>query len=84
MRNLKAQKASKGEIDNAVKVLLALKGEYKAVTNTDWKPGCQPPSVEFTPPKSGGGDSSDLCEKITAQGDKVILYQFIYLKFYTK
>lgn len=42
MRNLKAQKAAKNEIDGVVKVLLSLKGEYKTITGADWKPGCVP------------------------------------------
>merc|ERR1719341_2256119 len=38
VRKLKAEKAAKSDIDEAVKKLLALKGEYKAATGSDWKP----------------------------------------------
>jgi hypothetical protein len=52
------------EIDEAVKVLLVLKAEYKTVTGIDWKPGS-------TPPAASGGDIHAINEKIVAQGNKV-------------
>ncbi|XP_044264891.1 bifunctional glutamate/proline--tRNA ligase [Tribolium madens] len=64
VRNLKAQKASKEEIDIAVKALLTLKADYKIITKTDWKPGCVPPTISVS-------DTSDLDAKISAQGDKI-------------
>ncbi|KAJ8925847.1 hypothetical protein NQ315_009699 [Exocentrus adspersus] len=67
VRKLKEQKASKDEIDKAVKVLLALKADYKKLTNTDWKPGCTPPSAQNGPV----GSTDDLNAQITAQGDTV-------------
>merc|ERR1719458_2491097 len=42
VRKLKADKAAKPEIDEAVKKLLALKADYKAATGSDWKPGVAP------------------------------------------
>merc|ERR1712222_183931 len=39
VRKLKAEKAAKPEIDEAVKKLLALKADFKAATGSDWKPG---------------------------------------------
>lgn len=38
VRDLKSQKADKSKIDDAVKTLLALKGQYKELTGQDWKP----------------------------------------------
>jgi len=38
VRELKAAKAEKAEVEEAVKVLLALKAEFKAATGKDWKP----------------------------------------------
>ncbi|KAG5868157.1 hypothetical protein JTB14_017350 [Gonioctena quinquepunctata] len=62
VRKLKEQKAAKSDVENAVKILLSLKGDYKNLTNTDWKPGCVP---------SEAGDAGDLSSRIGAQGDKV-------------
>jgi len=50
VRKLKADKAAKPEIDEAVKKLLALKADYKSATGNDWKPGAAPAAA-----KSGGG-----------------------------
>lgn len=66
VRNLKAQKAPKDQIDPAVKILLSLKADYKNLTNTEWKPGCVPPTNA-----TAVSDTSDLNAKISAQGDKV-------------
>ncbi|XP_071491783.1 bifunctional glutamate/proline--tRNA ligase-like [Diadema antillarum] len=62
VRKLKSEKAAKESIDAEVKVLLALKAEYKKTTGKDYKPGAAPPP---------SGDVSGLVAKITAQGDKV-------------
>lgn len=62
VRNLKAQKAVKSEIDNAVKTLLALKADYKALTNSEWKPGAT---------NNSASDASDLSAKIATQGNIV-------------
>ena len=71
VRNLKAQKADKLDVDAAVKTLLSLKAEFKAATGSDWKPGV---SVAADAPKkqaSSTGQVSDLNEKIILQGDTV-------------
>lgn len=64
VRNLKGQKAAKPQIDEAVKTLLTLKTEYKAVTNTEWKP----PTVV---PATKAADGAEISAKIVVQGDKV-------------
>jgi bifunctional glutamyl/prolyl-tRNA synthetase len=38
VRKLKAEKAAKADVDEAVKGLLALKQEFKSATGQDWKP----------------------------------------------
>ncbi|RXM28763.1 Bifunctional glutamate/proline--tRNA ligase [Acipenser ruthenus] len=48
VRDLKAKKAPKEEIDAAVKQLLALKMEFKMKTGLDFKPGMAPPSPALT------------------------------------
>jgi bifunctional glutamyl/prolyl-tRNA synthetase len=76
VRNLKSVKASKGEIDSAVKVLLDLKAQYKKATGSDWKPGAAPapvsapakPAAEV--PKATGG-AGEVNEKIVSQGNLV-------------
>jgi len=42
IRKLKSAKADKSDIDAAVKILLALKAEFKSVTGQDWKPASEP------------------------------------------
>ncbi|CAG9836293.1 unnamed protein product, partial [Diabrotica balteata] len=68
VRKLKEQKAAKVDIERAVKVLLTLKADYKGVANTDWKPGCLPPTVSVSKTDTSG---EEIGAKITAQGDKV-------------
>lgn len=69
VRDLKAKKASKGEIDSAVKVLLNLKEEYKKETGQDWKPVTTTSApVIVSAPLSAG---NDLGDKVQAQADKV-------------
>lgn len=76
VRDLKAKKAAKTEVDTAVKSLLALKAEYKAATGQDWKPSTVAPAVVATDasavvsavPSSG---YNDLSNKITKQGELV-------------
>merc|ERR1712025_670382 len=41
VRKLKADKAEKAAVDDAVKKLLALKAEFKAAAGFDWKPAEQ-------------------------------------------
>ncbi|XP_034131369.1 bifunctional glutamate/proline--tRNA ligase isoform X2 [Drosophila guanche] len=45
VRDLKSKKATKPEIDAAVKVLLELKAQYKSITGQDWKPGTVAPAA---------------------------------------
>lgn len=71
VRNLKAQKAAKGDIDAAVKILLELKAEYKAETGQDWKPGTVVPAAAQAKPAPSIGQVSDINEKINLQGDVV-------------
>ncbi|ETE66668.1 Bifunctional aminoacyl-tRNA synthetase [Ophiophagus hannah] len=60
VRKLKAEKASKDDIDAAVKVLLALKAEYKQKTGQDYKPG-HPPAAPLPPSSlSYASDSTSL------------------------
>lgn len=70
VRNLKAQKADKGDIDAAVKILLGLKADYKAATGSDWKPGTTIPATPV-PKAASFGQASDLNEKINQQGEIV-------------
>lgn len=42
VRDLKSQKAEKARVDEAVKLLLALKAEFKSATGKDWTPGAVP------------------------------------------
>ena len=53
VRKLKSDKAAKPEIDAAVKDLLAAKGEFKAATGLDWKPGMEVPKAAAAKPAQG-------------------------------
>ncbi|XP_055848548.1 bifunctional glutamate/proline--tRNA ligase [Episyrphus balteatus] len=78
VRDLKSQKAGKPAIDAEVKVLLALKADYKSLTGSDWKPGTTAPAQvaaaapaavkEASPVK---GDLSSINDRIKEQGDKI-------------
>lgn len=48
-----------------LQVLLALKGDYKALTGQDWKPGAVPTN------QSSSGDATSISARIAQQGDKV-------------
>ena len=83
VRKMKAEKASKGDIDTAVKALLDLKAKYKEKTGSDWKPpgkGSENKQKSKSPekpaPKEERADSTselenDLNDRITAQGNIV-------------
>ncbi|ENN77483.1 hypothetical protein YQE_06011, partial [Dendroctonus ponderosae] len=73
VRELKVKKAEKAEVDAAVKVLLALKADYKDATGETWKPGKPVPSVnsEPTTPTDKKLNGNSLLEQIASQGDKV-------------
>lgn len=49
IRKLKADKASKEDIDREVKQLLELKTEFKNVTGTEWKPEAGQPAARPAP-----------------------------------
>ena len=72
VRNLKAQKADKLDVDAAVKTLLQLKTDYKSATGSDWKPGVAVTAdASKKQASSSPGQVSDLNEKIILQGDTV-------------
>jgi bifunctional glutamyl/prolyl-tRNA synthetase len=68
VRQLKSQKAAKNIIDSEVKVLLALKSEFKAATGEEWQPGLQPAIASA---ESEELPAEQLSSKITEQGDIV-------------
>ncbi|XP_037989459.1 bifunctional glutamate/proline--tRNA ligase isoform X3 [Motacilla alba alba] len=78
VRRLKAEKASKDQIDEAVKLLLSLKADYKEKTGQEYKPGHPPaaqgalPQISNTVPS--GQDTPEakaLFSKVALQGDEV-------------
>ncbi|CAL8243627.1 unnamed protein product [Lota lota] len=81
VRQLKAAKAPKEEVDAAVKQLLALKAEFKQITGQDYKPGMNPPTNAAPPsPKTTTTSSSSSCsssapaglyEQVSQQGEVV-------------
>ncbi|KAM9273152.1 bifunctional glutamate/proline--tRNA ligase isoform 6-T6 [Cariama cristata] len=74
VRDLKAKKAAKEDIDKAVKQLLALKAEYKEKTGQEYKPGNPPVSVTEQSSKleiSGTLDNKALYDKVAEQGELV-------------
>ncbi|XP_063247136.1 bifunctional glutamate/proline--tRNA ligase [Prinia subflava] len=73
VRDLKAKKAAKEEIDKAVKQLLALKAEYKEKTGQEYKPGNPPVSgtAQSKLETSGTVDSKALYDKVAEQGEVV-------------
>ncbi|KAM9564592.1 bifunctional glutamate/proline--tRNA ligase isoform 3-T3 [Guaruba guarouba] len=78
VRKLKAEKAPKDEIDEAVKLLLSLKADYKEKTGHDYKPGHQPVAQGALPPSSNpvpsGPDTPEakaMFNKVALQGDEV-------------
>uniref|UniRef100_F7GED1 Bifunctional glutamate/proline--tRNA ligase n=1 Tax=Ornithorhynchus anatinus TaxID=9258 RepID=F7GED1_ORNAN len=79
VRRLKAEKASKDQVDEAVKLLLSLKAEYKEKTGQEYKPG-QPPALQTSvpgPAKSADASGPDtpeakaLFNKVASQGEEV-------------
>uniref|UniRef100_A0AAQ5YBR8 Bifunctional glutamate/proline--tRNA ligase n=1 Tax=Amphiprion ocellaris TaxID=80972 RepID=A0AAQ5YBR8_AMPOC len=68
VRQLKAAKAAKDEVDKAVQKLLSLKAQFKQETGMDYKPGMTPPTSAPAPPTS-----SDSCPytRVTQQGEVV-------------
>jgi bifunctional glutamyl/prolyl-tRNA synthetase len=68
VRQLKSEKSPKSIIDAEVKVLLALKSEFKSVTGEEWRLGLQPTTVDTT---SGESSGDQLSSKIIEQGNVV-------------
>uniref|UniRef100_A0A3P9JHS8 Bifunctional glutamate/proline--tRNA ligase n=1 Tax=Oryzias latipes TaxID=8090 RepID=A0A3P9JHS8_ORYLA len=82
VRQLKAAKAPKEEVDAAVKQLLALKAEFKKITGQDYKPGMataasssvvpsSPSSSSSSSASSSSSSSVGLYERVAEQGDIV-------------
>ncbi|XP_043367676.1 bifunctional glutamate/proline--tRNA ligase isoform X5 [Dermochelys coriacea] len=79
VRRLKSEKASKDKVDEAVKLLLSLKAEYKEKTGQDYKPGHLPAtkisaSPQTTSTEISGPDTSEakaLFNKVACQGEEV-------------
>uniref|UniRef100_A0A4W2H8X3 Bifunctional glutamate/proline--tRNA ligase n=1 Tax=Bos indicus x Bos taurus TaxID=30522 RepID=A0A4W2H8X3_BOBOX len=74
VRELKAKKATKEDIDAAVKQLLALKAEYKEKTGQEYKPGNPPAAVgQNISSKSSSNivESKSLYDEVAAQGEVV-------------
>lgn len=69
VRQLKSDKAPKDQVDAAVKVLLALKAEYKSATGKDWKPGSGDNKKQTA--ASVDGSAVELSNMIVAQGNRV-------------
>jgi len=67
IRELKTAKSGKDVIDPEVKILLALKADFKAATGIDWKPGVEVPGAASSSASLG----ADIDGKIKAQGDAV-------------
>uniref|UniRef100_A0A4W4HEV4 Bifunctional glutamate/proline--tRNA ligase n=1 Tax=Electrophorus electricus TaxID=8005 RepID=A0A4W4HEV4_ELEEL len=64
VRQLKTDKASKEQVDQAVKHLLALKAEFKQLTGQDYKPGMAPPTspVQTSPaPAAASPNPASSC-----------------------
>jgi len=79
VRDLKSSKAEKSAVDEAVKVLLALKAEYKSATGKDWKPPAADskaaPKKAASPPAKAAvelsGPVAQLDASIKEQGEAV-------------
>ncbi|KAM9156422.1 bifunctional glutamate/proline--tRNA ligase [Pangshura tecta] len=79
VRKLKAEKAPKDKVDEAVKLLLSLKAEYKEKTGQDYKPGHvsatqisaspQTTSAEISGPDTP--EAKALFNKVACQGEEV-------------
>ncbi|KAL6112789.1 eprs1 [Pungitius sinensis] len=74
VRKLKGEKASKDQVDAAVKQLLALKTEYKQQTGQDYKPGLQAPGSQSSVSSTKSNTpvpAEELFSHITQQGERV-------------
>ncbi|KAM8945260.1 bifunctional glutamate/proline--tRNA ligase isoform 2-T2 [Pelodytes ibericus] len=79
VRKLKAEKASKDEVEAAVKTLLNIKAEYKKLSGQDYKPGCPPvPQPQCNtiaslsnPSSASPTDCTSLYDQVAQQGELV-------------
>lgn len=77
VRNLKAAKAPKEEVDKAVQQLLSLKAQFKQQTGVDYKPGMAPPTSTPAPPaasaSTGNASEPSSCPytRVSQQGELV-------------
>ncbi|XP_010903380.3 bifunctional glutamate/proline--tRNA ligase isoform X1 [Esox lucius] len=75
VRDLKAAKAPKEEVDQAVKELLSLKAQFKQLTSQDYKPGMAPPTSSTPQKASFPASSSDIAScpfaRVAQQGELV-------------
>ncbi|KAG9477484.1 hypothetical protein GDO78_002725 [Eleutherodactylus coqui] len=70
----KSEKAPKDKVDEAVKALLSLKGEYKERSGQEYKPGQPPPAEQPLKAQESGLQSSEaeqLFNKVSRKGDEV-------------
>ncbi|XP_031435623.1 bifunctional glutamate/proline--tRNA ligase isoform X1 [Clupea harengus] len=77
VRKLKTEKASKDQVDAAVKELLSLKAEFKQITGQDYKPGMAPPTAAPAPApapasvSTSGASPAALYGSVSEQGELV-------------
>lgn len=71
VRQLKAAKAPKEEVDKAVQQLLALKAQFKQETGMEYKPGMTPPASAPTPTTTPKDSSSCPFTRVSEQGELV-------------
>uniref|UniRef100_A0A668AN30 Bifunctional glutamate/proline--tRNA ligase n=1 Tax=Myripristis murdjan TaxID=586833 RepID=A0A668AN30_9TELE len=72
VRQLKAAKAPKDEVDKAVQQLLALKAQFKQQTGMEYKPGMAPPTSAPSAPSAPAPDSASCpYTRVAQQGELV-------------
>lgn len=75
VRELKAKKAAKEDVDAAVKQLLALKAVYKEKTGQEYKPGSPPAAAAAqavsSPSSASPPGGRSLYDEVAAQGEVV-------------
>nr|XP_046260390.1 bifunctional glutamate/proline--tRNA ligase isoform X2 [Scatophagus argus] len=71
VRQLKASKAPKDQVDQAVQQLLSLKAQFKQKTGMDYKPGMTPPTSAPAPAPTATDSSSCPFTRVVEQGELV-------------
>uniref|UniRef100_A0A1A8S0V1 Bifunctional glutamate/proline--tRNA ligase n=1 Tax=Nothobranchius rachovii TaxID=451742 RepID=A0A1A8S0V1_9TELE len=71
IRNLKAAKAPKEEVDKAVQQLLSFKAQFKQLTGVDYKPGMAPPTSPASTAAPPLDSSSCPYTRVSQQGELV-------------